>query len=96
MYSATRKGEVQKPTHENDESIVAEPFRSFTNSKVVVIEETGSMLHEDEQQDPSALNHDVAAHPNKVLRTSLLVQFPWLILQGDLYFCQHCSINTKL
>ena len=80
MYSATRKGDVQKVTNEKDVSIVAGPFRSFTNSKVVVIEQTGSMSHEDEQQDPSTLNHDVAAPPNKVLRTSLLVQFSWFIL----------------
>ena len=49
------------------------------------------MMHEYEQPD-----HDADAPQKKIVKTTFLVQYPWVFLQYDMYFCKDCLTNTKL
>ena len=91
MDPSSHEGGAQKRTHAKDVLIEADPFTSFLKTQVVFPEETELMMHEYEQPD-----HDADEPPKNIVKTTFLVQYPWVFLQDDMYFCKDCSTNTKL
>ena len=96
MDSSSQEGGAQKRTRVKDVVIEAQPFTSFLKTKDVFPEETELMMHEYEQQDTTTPDHDADAPSKKIVKSSFQVQYLWIFLQDDMYFCKDCSTNTKL
>ena len=63
MDPTSQEGGAQKRTHAKNVVNEVDPFTSFLRTKVVFPEETELMIHEYEQQVPTAPDHDADAPP---------------------------------